>query len=97
MNMQLTLSVWRIVSSMTCQVSRLLRNAVMVAAAAPMAELSTRLVTPIRKRPVIKKKMSRGMMPAPSSRNFSPQLICCRSFGGNGGPRCGWIQHRMPM
>ena len=56
MNMQLTLSVLRIVSSMTCQVSRPLRSAVMVAAAAPTAELSTRLVTPIRKSPVMQEE-----------------------------------------
>ena len=61
----------------------------MVAAAAPTAELSTRLVTPIRNSPVMRKKMRRGTTPAPSSRTFSLQPTC-RSSAGRAGPRCGW-------
>ena len=44
MNMQLTPSVFRIVSSMTLRVSRPRTSAARVAEAAPTAELSTRLV-----------------------------------------------------
>ncbi len=64
MNMQLTLKVLRIVFSITGRVIRPLTSAAMVAAVAPTAELSVRLVNPIRNNPVMQKKIKNGMMPA---------------------------------
>ncbi|GIX13293.1 MAG: hypothetical protein KatS3mg118_1252 [Paracoccaceae bacterium] len=65
-------SVLRAVSCRTRSVSRRLASAASVAAAAPTAELSTRLVTPITNSPVMKKKMAKGAMPARRSFSFSP-------------------------
>ena len=44
-------------------------------AVAPTAELSTRLVKPKTKSPVMKKKMRKGMMPARASAAF-PEAAC---------------------
>ena len=88
MNMQLIASVLRMVASITRRVILPLNSAARVAAVAPTAELSTRLVIPIRNSPVIEKKMTRGRIPALSRRNFSPQPTR-RSSAGNAGPRCG--------
>ena len=88
MNMQLMPSVLRIVSSITCLVSRPLTSAASVAVVAPTAELSVRLVIPRRNNPVIEKNINSGTMPALSSRSFSPQPTS-RSSRGSGGPSSG--------
>ena len=88
MNMQLTPSVLRSVASITRRVSRPRSQAARVAVAAPTAELSTRLVTPSRKRPVIDAKIRKGRMPARSRRSFAARLTR-RSARGSTGPRCG--------
>jgi hypothetical protein len=64
MNMQEMASVLRTVSSKTLVLKRPLNSAASVAARAPTAELSTRLVTPMTYSPVIEKKMSSGSSPA---------------------------------
>ena len=87
MNMQLTLNDLCRVSSNTLRVNRPLNKAASVAAPAPTAELSTRLVTPIMNRPVIEKIMTKGKMPARSRLNFSLQLIPRRSSTGSAGPK----------
>ena len=97
MNMQLTLSVFRSVSSSTFLFKRCLRRATMVVTAAPAAEHSTRLVTPSKNSPVMEKIMSRGMIPALSSRIFSFQVIFCRSSRDNTGPRLGFSLHRIAI
>ncbi len=96
MNMQLMASVLRLTTSIRCQVSRRRTSAARVAAVAPTAELSTRLVTPITNSPVMQKKMTRGRMPARSSRSFSAQPMS-RSSAGSAGPRCGCSLQRTTM
>ena len=71
MNMQDIPRVFLMDSSMTFRVSVPLAIAAIVAAVAPTAELSTRLVTPIINRPVIKKKIKNGIMPAFKSFSFT--------------------------
>ncbi|MNY59849.1 hypothetical protein D3C86_1963360 [compost metagenome] len=97
MNMQVMPSVLRRVSSITWRLSRRLTRAVRVAAAAPTAELSTRLVMPIRNRPVMEKKMNSGAIPALSRRSFSPRVICRRSSSGRAGPSAGFKRQRMTI
>ena len=93
MNMQLTPRVLRAVASRTSNVSRRRKRAARVAPAAPTAELSTRLVQPMRKSPVIEKKMRKGRTPARRSPSFSRSGIVRSSFG-SAGPRRGWRRHR---
>ena len=70
-NMADTSSVCREVLTSKGQLSRRLAAAARVAAVAPTAELSTRLVYPKTNSPVMKKKIRNGMMPARSSLSFS--------------------------
>ena len=87
-NMQDTLSVLRNVSSSTCLVNLRFQAAARQAAQAPVAELSTRLVTPVIKRPITENMMSSGMTPAPSSLIFAASGMA-RSEAASGGPRRG--------
>ncbi len=96
MNMQEMPRVLRTVSSNTCQERRRLIQAATVTAAAPTAELSTRLVTPMKNSPVMEKKMRKGAMPARSSRSLSIQGTL-RSSGGSAGPSSGCSQQRKRM
>ena len=64
-------SVLRIVASKTLQFNLLFAMAAIVAAVAPTAELSTKLVIPIMNKPVIKKKIKNGVMPALNTLSFS--------------------------
>ena len=73
-------SVFLNVSSMTFFVRERLASAAIVAAVAPTAELSTRLVIPIRNKPVIKKKIRNGTMPAFNSLSFSLSGISSSSL-----------------
>ena len=96
MNMHEIPRVLRTVSSMTLRLSRRLARAARVAAVAPTAELSTRLVTPMTNSPVMKKKMRKGMIPARSSRSFS-LMGRFRSASLTVGPRWGCTRHRITM
>ena len=93
MNMHEMPSVFRMVSSMTLRVSRRFASAASVAAVAPTAELSTKLVMPMTNKPVMKKKIKNGMMPARSSFSFSPSGMV-NSSRATVGPRCGCALHR---
>src|SRR4030042_296151 len=94
LNMQLTLRVSRSTSTMIFQVSRLLIRAMMVMAMAPTAELSTRLVTPMKNSPDMRKMMRMGRMAELSSLNFWPQGMLRSSFEA-AGPSWGWMKQRI--
>ncbi len=84
MNMHDTASVFIEVSRISRHENRPFRAAASVAQVAPTAELSTRLVTPNTKRPVMKKKMAKGMIPAFASASFSPKGMFSSSSGTRG-------------
>ena len=69
-NIHETPSVLRIVASMTFRFNLLFAKAAIVAAVAPTAELSTKLVIPMTNKPVIKKKIKKGIMPAFNTLSF---------------------------
>ena len=70
-NMHEMASVLRVVSCRTFIVSVPRQAAASSAPTAPTAELSTRLVTPVRNSPVMVMKISSGISPALSSFTFS--------------------------
>ena len=94
-NMQLISRVWRVVVSSTFQFSLPDRAAAIVARSAPTAELSVRLVMPVRNSVIMMAKTATGMMPSRSSTSFSRVVIWARSSSDIGGPSSGWIRQRM--
>ena len=62
-NIALMPRVWRITSSSIGQESRPRHQAAIVETSAPTALDSVRLVMPVRKRPVIDRKMTSGVRP----------------------------------
>ena len=93
-NMALIERVWRTTDSSIFHPRWPRHQAASVAASAPTALDSVRLVMPMRKSPVIEKKMTKGRTPARSSRSFS-ESGTLRSSGGSAGPRWGCSRQRM--
>jgi len=71
-------------SSMVFLFNLPLAKAAMVAAKAPTAEHSTKLAIPIINKPVITKKITKGIIPALNNFNFSINEICLSSFESTG-------------
>jgi TRAP-type mannitol/chloroaromatic compound transport system permease large subunit len=88
-NIHVTSSVLRIVTSKTFIVKRPLKSAAKVAVVAPTAELSTKLVTPMTNIPVIEKNITKGRIPARRSLNVLPQVTSDSSCFDKEGPRFG--------
>ena len=93
-NIQDTPSVFFKVFSITFHLSLPLNKAAKVAPKAPTAEHSTKLAIPIKKSPVIEKKIANGIKPACKSLNFSDLEICLSCFG-SAGPSSGCSLHLM--
>ena len=89
-----TPKVFLTVASTTVIFKFFLNAAAKVAPKAPTAEHSTRLAIPIKKRPVIVKKIAKGIMPARKSLSFSLKGICLSSFGSVG-PSSGCKRQRI--
>ena len=81
-------SVLRIVASITFLFNLRFAKAAIVAAVAPTAELSTKLVIPIMNKPVIKKKIKNGVIPAFNTFSFALKGIL-RSSSLKAGARFG--------
>ena len=94
MNMQLMVSVLRVESSITLRFRLPAHHAAATDSKAPTAELSTRLVTPLRNSPIMTKKMASGRRPARSNAYFSARVICARSSAGSAGPMSGCSRQR---
>ncbi|MNL24274.1 hypothetical protein D3C87_1457020 [compost metagenome] len=93
-NMVETISVLRVQASRMVQFSRRENSAASVASSAPTAELSTRLVTPVRNRPIISPNTPSGRMPARARAIFSAVDMRSRSSAGSTGASSGWMRQR---
>ena len=90
--MQETPKVFLQTSSITFKFNLPLDHAATVAASAPTAEHSTKLAIPIMNRPVITKKIKKGIIPALSNLILSIKGIFL-SFSGRTGPNSGCNLH----
>ena len=87
-NIQETPKVFLHTSSITFKLSLPFDHAAIVAARAPTAEHSTKLAIPIINKPVMTKKIAKGIIPALNNFIFSIKGIFL-SFSGRTGPSSG--------